>query len=381
MIHYIAFLSLFIFTAASHAENINPKIFSFKTMNAPLGSDPVASSPTSTLNFTSNGGTVTITGNASTKTLNFESVSSGVAWGAITGTLSNQTDLASALALKAPLASPTFSGTITTPLTASRVLTTNGSSQLAASSVTATTLGFLDATSSIQTQLNAKQATLTPGTISTSTTGVSVGSGASSTVGPNVTVDVQTASGSQPGLLSAADWTTFNGKQAAGSYITSLTGDVTASGPGAAAASISASTVTGKALTGFSSGAGTVTAADTILTAFNKVWGWIVSLRTEEINGQIETVADKTYTLVAKARYASTIDKIYVACASGTTTLALKIGGTNITSCSAISVSSTPADTTCTAANSLAANAQLTMVTSSTSSCLDMIFTVQRTRN
>lgn len=55
-------------------------------------------------------------------------------------------------------------------------------------------------------------ATLTPGTISTSTTGVTVGSGASSTVGPNVTVNVQTASGSQPGLLSAADWTTFNNK-------------------------------------------------------------------------------------------------------------------------------------------------------------------------
>lgn len=57
---------------------------------------------------------------------------------------------------KAPAASPTFTGTITTPLTASRVLTTNGSSQLAASSVTTTTLAFLDASSSIQTQLDTK---------------------------------------------------------------------------------------------------------------------------------------------------------------------------------------------------------------------------------
>lgn len=61
---------------------------------------------------------------------------------------------------KAPSASPTFTGTITTPLTASRVLTTGASSELAASSVTTTTLGFLDATSSIQTQLNGKQATM-----------------------------------------------------------------------------------------------------------------------------------------------------------------------------------------------------------------------------
>jgi hypothetical protein len=59
---------------------------------------------------------------------------------------------------------------------------------------------------------NSKEPAQTKGSISTATTGVSVGSGANSTVGPNVTVNVQTASGSQPGLLSAADWTTFNNK-------------------------------------------------------------------------------------------------------------------------------------------------------------------------
>lgn len=82
--------------------------------------------------------------------------SGGGTWGSITGTLSDQTDLQSALDAKAPTASPTFSGTITTPLTANRVVTTDGSSALAASSVTTTTLGYLDATSSIQTQLDAK---------------------------------------------------------------------------------------------------------------------------------------------------------------------------------------------------------------------------------
>lgn len=40
----------------------------------------------------------------------------GVAWGGITGTLSAQTDLNTALGLKAPLASPTFTGVITSPL-------------------------------------------------------------------------------------------------------------------------------------------------------------------------------------------------------------------------------------------------------------------------
>lgn len=49
-----------------------------------------------------------------------------VAWGAITGTLSSQTDLNTALGLKAPLASPTFTGTVTMPLTAGTVVSSAG---------------------------------------------------------------------------------------------------------------------------------------------------------------------------------------------------------------------------------------------------------------
>lgn len=47
-----------------------------------------------------------------------------------------------------------------------------------------------------------------------------------------------TASSGVTGCLSGTDWTTFNGKQAAGNYITALTGDVTASGPGSVAATL-----------------------------------------------------------------------------------------------------------------------------------------------
>lgn len=69
------------------------------------------------------------------------------AWGAITGTLSSQSDLSSALALKAPLASPTFTGTVTLPSTTS------------IGTVSSTELGYLDGvTSAIQTQLDAKAA-------------------------------------------------------------------------------------------------------------------------------------------------------------------------------------------------------------------------------
>ena len=57
----------------------------------------------------------------------------------------------------------------------------------------------------------------------------------------NISIDYangQAASGSVKGFLTSADWTTFNGKQASGSYITALTGAVTASGPGSSAASL-----------------------------------------------------------------------------------------------------------------------------------------------
>lgn len=47
-----------------------------------------------------------------------------------------------------------------------------------------------------------------------------------------------------PGVLLAADWNTFNSKQASGNYITALTGNVTASGPGSAVATIPNSTIT-----------------------------------------------------------------------------------------------------------------------------------------
>lgn len=48
------------------------------------------------------------------------------------------------------------------------------------------------------------------------------------------TVSITQASGSANGYLSSTDWNTFNNKQPAGSYITALTGDATASGPGSA---------------------------------------------------------------------------------------------------------------------------------------------------
>lgn len=57
-------------------------------------------------------------------------------------------------------------------------------------------------------------------------------------------ITLQPADSTHPGSLKAADWVTFNAKQAAGNYLTALTSDVTASGPGSAAATIAANAVT-----------------------------------------------------------------------------------------------------------------------------------------
>lgn len=70
------------------------------------------------------------------------------------------------------------------------------------------------------------------------------------------TLSLALSSTSTTGALSSTDWNAFNGKQAAGSYITSLTGGVTASGPGAASATV----VTNANLTGPITSAGNATA-------------------------------------------------------------------------------------------------------------------------
>lgn len=74
-------------------------------------------------------------------------------------------------------------------------------------------------------------------------------------------------------LDAAAAQATADSKQAAGNYITALTGEVTASGPGSVAATVTNSAVIGKVITGYVSGAGAVAATDTILQAIQKLNG------------------------------------------------------------------------------------------------------------
>ena len=57
-------------------------------------------------------------------------------------------------------------------------------------------------------------------------------------------LSIQQAGSTQAGYLSSTDWINFNSKQAAGNYITALTGDVVASGPGSASSTIQAGAIT-----------------------------------------------------------------------------------------------------------------------------------------
>lgn len=74
------------------------------------------------------------------------------------------------------------------------------------------------------------------------TDGITIGSGTGAVLGSGTTISQHVADSTHNGYLSSTDWTTFNGKQASGNYITALTGDVTATGPGSVAASLVATT-------------------------------------------------------------------------------------------------------------------------------------------
>lgn len=80
---------------------------------------------------------------------------------------------------------------------------------------------------------NATDASL--GTVTESTSDVLIlSSWGDATIG-SPTIQVKQSSALQDGYLSSADWSTFNSKQPAGNYITALTGDASATGPGSAA--------------------------------------------------------------------------------------------------------------------------------------------------
>jgi hypothetical protein len=96
---------------------------------------------------------------------------------------------------------------------ASRAMITDGAGAISTSTVTATEISYMaGATSSIQTQLNNKEASFSKGNI-TSSAPISITNGTGVTYSNTVTINMTNAASGVNGYLSGSDWTVFNAKE------------------------------------------------------------------------------------------------------------------------------------------------------------------------
>jgi hypothetical protein len=131
-------------------------------------------------------------------------------------------------------------------------------------------------------------------------------------------ISISQANTTTNGFLSSTDWNTFNNKQAAGNYITSLTGEATASGPGSASVTLTNSAVIGKVLTGLNVTGGSVNATDSILSAFGKVQNQINGLIGGSIYQGVWNATTNTPTLTSSV---GTKGYYYIVNVAGSTNL------------------------------------------------------------
>ena len=83
--------------------------------------------------------------------------------------------------------------------------------------------GYLSSTD--WSTFNGKQAALTIGNLTESTSSVlTITGGTGAIIGSGLTIQVTKSDATHSGYLSSTDWSTFNGKQPAGTYVTSVTG-------------------------------------------------------------------------------------------------------------------------------------------------------------
>lgn len=150
--------------------------------------------------------------------------------------------------LAGTVANPTTTPAITLSTTVTGILQGNGTSISAATTgnLTSTPTTNLVVTGGTGAVLGSGALlTLTGASLVEATSAVlTISGGANAVLGTGVSIQVNQSSTSVSGYLSSTDWNTFNGKQSSGNYITALTGDVTAAGPGSSAATIAAGAVT-----------------------------------------------------------------------------------------------------------------------------------------
>ncbi len=142
------------------------------------------------------------------------------------------------------LASPGGSGDAITALTGDGTAMGPGAVPLTLATVNSTPGSFTNANITVNGKglitaaSSGSAGTVTSVAASTNTVSGLTVTGSPITSSGTLAFSLAQATATTNGYLSSTDWNTFNGKQAAGSYLTGLTGDVTATGPGTVAATL-----------------------------------------------------------------------------------------------------------------------------------------------
>lgn len=217
-------------------------------------------------------------------------------------------------------------------LTANRAVITFTGGLLTTSATTSTQIGYLaSATAALANTsntgllsstdwntFNGKQAALTIGNLTDAgTDGIVVTGGTGAVIGSGTSLAQHVADSTHNGYLSSTDWSTFNGKQASGNYITALTGDATATGPGSVALTLAtvnsnvgtfaSVTVNGKGLVtaaaNLSGDATTSSSALTLATVNSNVgsFGSSTAIPAFTVNGKGLVTAASTNVVIAPA--------------------------------------------------------------------------------
>lgn len=143
------------------------------------------------------------------------------------------------------------------------------------------------------------------------------------------------------------------------------------------------SSLTGTNITGTAAGltAGTVTTNANLTGAVTSTGNATSQISALPLSIPGTGATNQTIYADAKAAFGYTINSILGAGTSaGSITLAVKINGTNVTGLSAVSITSTPADTNASAANTVAVGDIVTWVFTSNSSAADLRFNMKITR-
>lgn len=183
--------------------------------------------------LTGGAGTVTTTGTPLIGQLTQFSGSTSITNGNLSGDVTTGGSLATTLA--------TVNSTVGSFGDASHVaiLTVNAKGLTTAAGSTSIQITESQVTNLVS-DLAGKQPTLNIGNLTdVGTDGIIITGGTGAVIGTGTSIAQHVADTTHNGYLSSTDWTTFNGKQASGNYITALTGDAAASGPGSSTLTLS----------------------------------------------------------------------------------------------------------------------------------------------